>query len=373
VRALIPGDDHVLKLRLRRQLMAAVSYLMFIIPLSYSISHGWMDFGYRGLLWFAIVAAVLNVVFFALIRSGWTARFVDPSLAMVQIACACALALLMSYFAGQARVVTLMLFFTASYFGIFSFTTRQYLQLTIGTAAGYAVMLAVKYRDRGYGSEAFSIELLHFVVLVVVLLWMSLLGGYVTGLRGSLARKNAALGQVRDRLLELASHDELTGVFNRRHLIEILEQQKLRADRHGEAFCVSIIDLDLFKRLNDAHGHQAGDEVLQVFAKRMRASARRTDAIGREDAHPVFGRYGGEEFMLVLPYTALVGATQCLSRMRAAMAEPMDTCAGALPITFSAGIAAYRAGESAASLLARADAALYRAKDNGRDRVETES
>lgn len=353
--------------------MGLLSYLMFGIPLTYAVSRGWMEFGYRGLLFFLLASLLVNAVFFIAIRSGWSARFADSSMAMAQIGCACVLALVMSYYAGQARVVTLMLFFTAFFFGIFSFNTRQYLLLTAATTIGYAVMLALKYRRQGYGGDDFSIELLHLLVLVVVSLWMSLLGGYVSRLRGSLAHRNEALALARDRLAELASHDELTGVFNRRHLLEILEQQKLRADRHGEPFAISILDLDQFKQLNDSHGHQAGDEVLREFALRMRTHARRIDAIGREDGDHVFGRYGGEEFLLVLPYTSLDGAIQCLSRLRSVTTPAMATCAGPLTVSFSAGVAAYRVGESSAALLARADAALYRAKELGRDRIEADA
>jgi diguanylate cyclase (GGDEF)-like protein len=360
-------------LRLRRQMMGLLSYLMFGIPLTYSVARGWMDFGYRGLLAFLLASLLINAVFFVAIRSGWSARFADASMAMAQIGCACVLALVMSYYAGQARAVTLMLFFTAFFFGIFSFNTRQYLLLSAATALGYAVMLAFKYRRQGYGGEAFSIELLNLLVLVVVSLWMSLLGGYVSRLRGSLAHKNEALAMARDRLAELASHDELTGLFNRRHLLEILDQQTLRADRHHEPFAVAILDLDQFKGINDRHGHQAGDDVLREFALRMRRQARRIDAIGREDRDNVFGRYGGEEFLLVLPYTNLPGALQCVARLRSVTAPAIQTSAGALTVTFSAGIAAYRPGESSAALLARADAALYRAKDLGRDRSETDA
>lgn len=369
--SLLTQDDNALNLRVKRQLMGFVSYLMFVLPLMYSVQQGWVRFGYAGLAAFAAVAVAVNIVFFLAIRTGYSTRFEDPSLAMPQIMVAVMLALVMSYYADEARVVTLMLFFTAFFFGVFSMTTRHYLMMTAVTAVGYAIMLALKFPESLRSSETFRVELLHLLMLVIVLLWMSLLGGYIARLRGSLAQKKDALALALVRLKELASHDELTGVYNRRHLMEILEQQKERAERYGEAFSACILDLDHFKQLNDLHGHQVGDEALCEFSSRMRLQARRMDAIGRAPLESTFGRYGGEEFLLLLPHTDMDGAALCVDRLRTEThANPINTSAGMLQLTFSAGVAAYRLGESVVQMLNRADAALYRAKAAGRDRVE---
>ncbi|HEY2347333.1 MAG TPA: GGDEF domain-containing protein [Xanthomonadaceae bacterium] len=370
--SLIPTDDHALATRLKRQLMGLVSYLMFLVPLLYSVHEGWLGFGYASLAAFLAAALAINIAFFIAIRSRATARFADPSLMMAQIAVACLLALVMGYFvASGAMVIVLMLFFTSFFFGVFSFGMRQYLTLTAAVAASYAVMLLCKYGVAQRSGTAFRLELLHFMILIIVLLWLSLLGSYIAGLRRALEQKKHALATALARLKELASRDELTGLHNRRHLMESLEAQLERARRHGEPFSLCILDIDLFKRINDTHGHGVGDEALREFADRIRSQLRRMDVVGRSQVDSTFGRYGGEEFLLVLPYAPGSGARACVERLRAAMhAQPFPTSAGPLAVTFSAGIAQYRADESITQVIQRADEALYRAKANGRDRDE---
>jgi len=368
---LIPRHDPVLATRVKRQLMGFMSYLMFVIPLLYAVEHGWMRFGYVGLAWFLVLAMLINVVFLMAIRSGFTRRFADPSVMVAQVAVAGLVALAIAYFAREATVIGPALFFASFFFGVFSFSLRQYLVLTVAAAIGYALMLTLKYDVADRASEAFRLELLHFMILVLVLLWMSLLGSYIATLRASLAQKKDALAVALGRLKELASRDELTGLHNRRHLLESLEQQHERAMRYDEPFSLCILDLDHFKRINDTHGHGVGDEALCGFAERIRSQLRCMDLIGRGNTDSTFGRYGGEEFLLLLPYAAGSGARACLDRLRAAMeAQGVATSVGPLAITFSAGVAHYRAGETIAALLNRADEALYLAKSAGRDRIE---
>lgn len=365
----------VSRTRLQRQWMALVSHLMFLPALVVAVESGWVGFGYGGLLGFTLAAVCANLVFYAAIRSGYTQRFRDPSLLNVQIAIALALAVLMGYFVRGVQSITLALFFTSFFFGVFNLRTREYLALTALAALGYAAMLAVKYPPAQRGSEAFRLELLHYGVLVMILLWISLLGSYVSRLRARLEDKRNALTQALDRLQTLASHDELTGVFNRRCLMEKLDRQRERAVRHGEAFSVCLLDLDHFKQLNDRHGHQAGDDALRAFSALIEAGVRRIDVLGRTGdagASGVFGRYGGEEFLLLLPHTGLDEAARCVERLRESVhATRFDTAAGPMALTFSAGVAQYRAGETMTQLLHRADTALYRAKHDGRDRVGT--
>lgn len=365
------ADSVVSTARLKRQWMALVSYLMYLPALVVSVEYGWVDFGYRGLLGFTLAAAGTNLVFYAVLRSGRTQHLRDPSLLFLQVAAAMALAVLMGYYMREARLITLALFFTAFFFGVFNLSTREYLALTAMAAIAYAVMLAVKYPPALRDSGPFRIELLHYGVLVTILLWISLLGGYVSQLRTRLEHKRNALSEALERLQTLASHDELTGVFNRRRLLEMLDQQRERALRHGEAFSVCLFDLDHFKQLNDRHGHQAGDEALRTFSAHVEAGIRRIDTFGRAGevhADGVFGRFGGEEFLLLFPHTGLDDAVRCVERLRDSM-HASGLASGPMAFTFSAGVAQYRSGETVAQLLHRADTALYRAKHEGRDRV----
>lgn len=326
--ALFPADDRVRTLRLKRQLMGLVSYLMFLLPLTYAVHEGWVHFGYPGLALFAATSIAINMAFFIAIRTGFSLRYKDPSLLLPQIAASIALTLLMVHNADQARSVMLMPFYIGFFFGIFGLSTRQYLGLTIATSIGYAMMLALEFAGQPLDTDRFRLEVLLFLTLVMTLLWQSFFGSYVARLRGNLENKKNALAVALNKLERLASHDELTGVFNRRHLIELMEHEKERADRFGDTFSICILDIDHFKRFNDVHGHQVGDEVPQGFSARMRAQARGIDWLGRQEADTAFGRYGGEEFLLVLPHTPVAGALHCVERIRTAVnGSPFDSSA----------------------------------------------
>jgi diguanylate cyclase (GGDEF)-like protein/PAS domain S-box-containing protein len=149
----------------------------------------------------------------------------------------------------------------------------------------------------------------------------------------------------------LARHDALTGLPNRRSLEELLPREMARARRDGSSLCLAIIDIDHFKAYNDAHGHLAGDTVLRECAIAWDAKLRGADSIHR---------FGGEEFLVVLPDCGIDEAIDILERLRAATAAE-QTC--------SAGLARWDFTEPVESLLSRADAALYEAKAEGRDRV----
>jgi diguanylate cyclase (GGDEF)-like protein/PAS domain S-box-containing protein len=174
----------------------------------------------------------------------------------------------------------------------------------------------------------------------------------------------AALATAHARLRDLACTDPLTGVANRRAIDEALSRHASALESGGPAYCVLLADLDRFKRINDAGGHPAGDQALRRVAEVLRAGCRAQDTVGR---------LGGDEFVIVAPATDLDAAQQIAQRLQRSLGS---TAAGVVPggeaITASFGVARARPGEPAEVLLARADAALYRAKARGRDRVETE-
>lgn len=163
------------------------------------------------------------------------------------------------------------------------------------------------------------------------------------------------------RVQELAVMDELTGVANRRRFFEVAERDLAAAQLHGRPMHALMIDIDHFKRVNDSYGHPIGDEVIRAVAQRLRHQTRETD---------ILGRYGGEEFALVF---ADVGASaaEFAERLRSTVGgDPIRTAAGPVPVTVSIGVATHHTPDTTmADLLARADAALYRAKRAGRDRI----
>jgi len=143
--------------------------------------------------------------------------------------------------------------------------------------------------------------------------------------------------------------------------MKCLNEEMARAQRSNTPCSVAIIDLDFFKRINDQFGHPAGDEALRTFAISIFANIRTIDKLGR---------YGGEEFLLILPETAKDQAVRTLDRLRSIISEVDWTAiSGSFNLTMSAGICSVRPADSANDILARVDIALYRAKDAGRNRV----
>lgn len=163
------------------------------------------------------------------------------------------------------------------------------------------------------------------------------------------------------QLLHEATTDELTGVANRRMFLSELDSELKRFQRFAEAGVVLMTDIDHFKQVNDTYGHGVGDQVLRHYASASEQSLRDTD---------LFGRLGGEEFGILLPVTDTAHALEFAERYRRLIADdPAPTDAGPLPYTISIGLAAFRPGDTATALLARADDALYAAKAGGRNRV----
>jgi len=170
--------------------------------------------------------------------------------------------------------------------------------------------------------------------------------------------------RAQEALRELATHDPLTGLLNRRASLDSLSTELSRAYRSGNPVCIVMGDIDHFKRINDTHGHLAGDEVLCEVARRMQRSLRRYDTIGR---------FGGEEFLLVLPECSLEEGVKLAERIcHLVRSEPLKAKNEPLQVSISLGVTVANrlAPEDLEALLGAADAALYRAKEAGRDRVE---
>lgn len=166
-------------------------------------------------------------------------------------------------------------------------------------------------------------------------------------------------------LRRMLTRDHLTGVSNRAHFFEAAERELVRARRIAASLAVIVLDVDHFKRVNDGHGHAAGDAVLREVARRCEAELRPED---------VFARIGGEEFVALVPGATLGDATVVAERLRLALArEPIDVGDVRMPVTASFGCSALDGdpGATLAALLESADGALYQAKRDGRNRVST--
>jgi diguanylate cyclase (GGDEF)-like protein len=179
--------------------------------------------------------------------------------------------------------------------------------------------------------------------------------------------------ELQDRLLAIgeemrrqALHDELTGLHNRRAIDEILEREVSRAQRSGSSLGLVLCDIDNFKRINDSFGHQVGDSVIREIGKRMKAVLRPYDVIGR---------YGGEEYIVILPDADLRLAQEIAERLRIAVYEhKLEPSTGGIRVAISLGVTALAKGDTPdlERLIRAADTALYRAKEAGRNRVECE-
>ncbi len=185
---------------------------------------------------------------------------------------------------------------------------------------------------------------------------LSRLNNELVNVRRQLEQRNADLQR-------LAYHDTVTGLLNRRSILEKLDEWLRHEQRYKGRLAVVMLDIDHFKRVNDVYGHRIGDRVLADIAGVMSRSIRETDFVGR---------YGGEEFLIILPRTDVAGATKMAERVRTAVeATPMHGANGEdFAVTVSLGVAEYCDGDDEDLVVGRADAALYRAKDLGRNRVE---
>jgi len=341
---------------LKRYWVAAGSSLLVLLLMFVLHWEGYLEAtGFKttagGILFWAIF-------YLALFRSRLNLRVADPSLTVPQVLSAIlTLIIAMFYTASSARPVILLLILMAFVFGVFRLPLQKLVCLALVTIAGCALMIVLLQHLRPQDVDL-RLEILRLTVFGIVLLWFAVMGGYISHLRKTLSDSRAAVE-------ELATHDPLTGAYNRRHLTNMLQQEKLRSDRSGETFCIAFLDLDFFKKINDTHGHQAGDEVLKAFA-----------ACGNEAIRPIdcLGRYGGEEFEVLLTQTDLEGARIVAERMRNAVGKlEFPQISADLRVTVSIGLAQYRPKENIEETEKRADAALYRAKAAGRNRVEAES
>lgn len=165
-----------------------------------------------------------------------------------------------------------------------------------------------------------------------------------------------------DALRRIASTDALTGLLNRRRFAEIAEHEFARSRRTGHPLALALGDIDFFKRINDSHGHAAGDHLLQTVATLLQGGLREYDSVAR---------WGGEEFVVLLPGTDLAQARAVIERLRETIAESHLSFEGApIPVTMTLGVAQLASDANWHAIVARADEALYRGKSSGRNRVE---
>lgn len=183
------------------------------------------------------------------------------------------------------------------------------------------------------------------------------------GLEAKVKERTAELEIEKDKLFQISRIDTLTGLFNRRHLLEILEIEITRKTRYGGTFSIMIFDLDHFKKVNDTYGHPEGDRVLVRFAESLQAELRDSD---------VCGRFGGEEFLVILPQADVESGVAVAEKIRKSFGRHLFTAGEEdFRVTCSAGVAEHQRGEDSKTIIKRADIGLYQAKSMGRNLVRT--
>lgn len=296
------------------------------------------------------------VAIFLAIRAGLTESFVDPGMTTLQMTFAVTSGAIAYAMLGPLRGSVFPMLMVIMMFGVFSLPPR-----VVAAVAVYTVVLfgAIMWLMATHHATAYppTVELVHFLMLAVMTPVMPALTTRFASLRERHARQHKDLKRVQ----ELATRDELTGLMNRRQMTEMLQRSQVFRARTGRPYCVAVLDLDFFKRINDEHGHGVGDEVLRRFAEVAQASVRDNDAVAR---------WGGEEFVLLMGDTRLAAAKAGVDRLRERF-ELMRLRVGdrTLTVTVSAGIAEPLEGETFERALSRADHALYVAKARGRNQV----
>ena len=297
---------------------------------------------------------------YAALRSGWTERFHDPSISVWQLSMG-VLAVNWGYLiCGPMRTSALFPLMVIFAFGAFALRWRQIAFLTVLALSSLvaAVVMRALYPQwvPAQGEiTALRVDINNLLMLSVALTALAVIAARLSGLRQKLRDQRKALVHALAEVERLAVTDELTGIANRRSMQLLTDRSVALSSRKLTPFSVAILDIDHFKAVNDDLGHAAGDAALTAFAHLASAKLRNTDMLGR---------WGGEEFLLVLP-GGPDGFGCVLDRIRAVV---RNSCVDARPLTFSAGVAHHRPGETTDALLARADLALYEAKGAGRDR-----
>lgn len=343
-------------LRITRSLMSALVFVVCVGVIIYCSCIGVMEPAYGALLGGLIALSCTG--FYVALRSGWNLRFSDPSLTLPQILAA------LTWICGAYAITneghggTLILFALVLVFGIFNMNARRARMSTWYAVVAMGLTMAYKSMTDPVHYPA-EIECMYFVFVATVMPMISRLASELNKMRTNLKTQKRELQVAFERIQELATRDELTGLYNRRQITQVLGEHAARSDRGVVKFWVAVLDLDHFKRINDSHGHGVGDEVLRSFAKLAAEGLRDTDVIGR---------WGGEEFLVVMlavpphdPHSGLERLRVQLQHTQVSQSQPE------LRISFSAGLAAYTERSAVQEAIERADRALYQAKAQGRN------
>ena len=356
-RALLTDDT-----RLRPSLAVTLTSLLTYVLYS-GLGAVQVALGTMALPWLvggSLSGIAINVCIYAVIRSGRTRHLRDPALGALQLGVGALFMFLTYAVSGPAANATLIILASHVVYAMFAFPVRLLWRAVVIGLIGLVATMALA---RHFDPERYPahLQLIGLLYAGLVLLLIASLAHRLARLTQKLQAQRAELRTALDRVQELAIRDELTGTFNRRHMTDLIALQRSHHARNALPLAVSLLDLDHFKRINDGHGHAVGDAVLRRFAEIAQQQLRGGDLLSR---------WGGEEFLLLFPATRGADACAALQRIRQALAaHDFSDLAPSLHVTFSAGVAMIDPADSDPAAIERADRAMYRAKNDGRDRI----
>ena len=356
---LLLGSERKQQLRISRSLTAAFVFLACIGLQVYASHTGLLEAEHG---WRVSILCLVNItLWYGLLRSGLNLRFRDPALTMPQVLAAMTIIVYAYSGANQIHGSIMILLTLVQVFGIFTMSLRDARLAGLYSLTLMGIVMVYKSLTDPV-HYPYQLEIAHFILLAAILPTISHLAAQLSAMRARLQSQKNELAQALTRIQILATRDELTGLFNRRHMLDVLTQHQKRLIRSGHhRFCLALLDIDHFKRINDTHGHGVGDEVLREFAATLQRALRDTD---------VLARWGGEEFLLLIndtsPDLAIIGVDRARELLAAG---PLLPHMPDLKVTFSAGLTGYDDVEELNTCIDRADQALYRAKSEGRDRT----
>jgi diguanylate cyclase (GGDEF)-like protein len=352
------GPDRATRARSAAILLCAIMYAICCGAAFYASHLGLMRPFAPNMLLFTSMPAY--VVFFMLVRLGKTRHLKDPTLMLPQnIFALLAIAFAYAAVGPYDRGVVLVLVALVMVFGMYTHTPSQ----SVAVGCGFLVLLGLSMGILSRVDPAYyppNLELLRFELIMGTIPTLIYSAYQITSWRNRLKAQRSELKLALEQVQQLATRDVLTGLYNRRFMQDRLEDSVSRFERYGEPFTIVLVDLDHFKKINDQHGHKVGDQALTAFASAASMVLRDTDTIAR---------WGGEEFILLLPNTSAHKATVAMERLRSTLANcTVSPTVPSLRVKFSSGIALHNRAASLNHTLERADRALYTAKSEGRDR-----
>lgn len=351
------------RMRIRRFYLACLFSVLYLLAITVFYSQDLVE---RDALNIATgLAGIAMALFYGMFSSGMNQKATEKNLTLPMILSALMLMLWVAYVAPATRTIFTPFVFVIIAYGMYRLTQKTMLLLSLATLAAYAAVIALHYTQshdaalRKFELSVLKLEMLHWLVLALTLPGFVMLTGRVQRLHNALLKAGKKIKNIEEH----ARRDQLLGCYNRRYMVAVLEEQKRLADETGTDLCLAVIDLDHFKLVNDEVGHLAGDEVLRAFSRIAQDNVRQGD---------VFGRYGGEEFLLVLPETSLLAALNSAERIREQVENHAWNAKLQRNITVSIGLTQYIPGESVLDLFSRTDTAMYLAKRGGRNQVVVE-